>query len=524
MTTQYRIAAISQYAFTSNDTVTNYVNAPGSLLWSGSGTIGEWTNITMSIDGTILARLDNEPESIDNKYYIYVSIDSGVTWSKQINTANRNQYNNISISPDGTNVIASSNNLVIIGNPKITDSWRKFDESNFGITTYWTAPLGISDACLVGGKNTKLWGFDGTWIESSNSPTANWIALSSQSTTGNIYAIITDLSYNRSQLIKSSDLGVFWSDISPLAISSTEDGWKLLTSSADGQKVAAWWNIGAERGLYVSSDGGVSFTKRNPTEIQYVIDNNLQFYNDLVSSIAYSPNGEMLVICSNCGIPFSPIPQVNCIYVSSNSGVTWTAQTQSSLGDQISNEPPPDGRGNWKGVAISNPTGAPCFRGNTLVKMKNGTEEEIQNIKRGDEIVTDMQNKQTNKVARVTKYLHSGKATMIEKGLIGNKREIICSDTHPFWIKKNNTDFRIRAEHITGVKSINISEFLYTIQFEDEGSYYVEGFKVDSLSPDYHRFKLAKELYFDSKKYSSRKIITKEDDPRRNKPKMVKHL
>ena len=384
MTTQYRIAAISQYAFTSNDTVTNYVNAPGSLLWSGNGTIGEWTNITMSIDGTILARLDNEPDSFDSKFYIYISIDSGVTWSKQINTANRNQYNNISIGPDGTNVIASSNNLVIIGNPKITDSWRKFDESNFGITTYWTAPLGISDACcLVGGKNTKLWGFDGTWIESSNSPTADWIALSSQSTTDNIYAIITHLSDNRSKLIKSINYGFFWADITPLDISST-DGWKLLTSSADGQKVAAWWNIGAERGLYVSSDGGVSFTKRNPTEIQYVIDNNLQFDYDLVSSIAYSPNGEMLVICSNCRIPFSPIPEVNCIYVSSNSGVTWTAQTQPSLGDRIID--PPNGRGNWKGVAISNPTGAACFRGNTLVKMKNGIEEQIQNIKRSDNI------------------------------------------------------------------------------------------------------------------------------------------
>jgi hypothetical protein len=62
---------------------------------------------------------------------------------------------------------------------------------------------------------------------------------------------------------------------------------------------------------------------------------------------------------------------------------------------------------------------------------------------------------------------------------------------------------------------------MYNLQFEDEGSFYAETIKMDSLSPNFYRNKLPQELYFDQFKYDDSIIIKNEDDPRRGKPKMI---
>jgi len=61
---------------------------------------------------------------------------------------------------------------------------------------------------------------------------------------------------------------------------------------------------------------------------------------------------------------------------------------------------------------------------------------------------------------------------------------------------------------------------LYNIQFEDEGTFYVNNIKVDSLSPNFKKDKLPLELYFDKLKYIE-DIVTSEDNKNRNKPPMT---
>ena len=62
---------------------------------------------------------------------------------------------------------------------------------------------------------------------------------------------------------------------------------------------------------------------------------------------------------------------------------------------------------------------------------------------------------------------------------------------------------------------------VYSIQFEEEGTFYADGIKVDSLSPNFYTFKLPKELFFNKAKHDKRCVIREEDDPRRGKPPMT---
>jgi len=172
-------------------------------------------------------------------------------------------------------------------------------------------------------------------------------------------------------------------------------------------------------------------------------------------------------------------------------------------------------------VIISPGSAGICFRDSTRVLMADRTFKAIKDIERGDEILTDKKNGATKKVARSLKYMATGKATEIPMHLIGNRRTIVCSSTHPFWVSDTR---RILAGHIEGTETIQICEWLYTIQFEDEGTYYVEGVKVDAVSPDHRKFKLPKELYFDQSKFKANRVMKSEDDERRKKPKMVKTL
>jgi len=188
------------------------------------------------------------------------------------------------------------------------------------------------------------------------------------------------------------------------------------------------------------------------------------------------------------------------------------------IGAAPSNTPNNNGGNGY--VIISENSGV-CFRETTRVLMADRTFKAIKDIERGDEILTDKKNGATKKVARSLKYMATGKATEIPMHLIGNRRTIVCSSTHPFWVSDTR---RILAGDIEGTEEIKICEWLYTIQFEDEGTYYVEGVKVDAVSPDHRKFKLPKELYFDQTKYKANRVMKSEDDERRKKPNMTKTL
>ena len=163
-------------------------------------------------------------------------------------------------------------------------------------------------------------------------------------------------------------------------------------------------------------------------------------------------------------------------------------------------------------------TDGSCFGGNTIIKMENNEIKLLKDIKRGDIVLEDIYTNKTNVVARLYENFIVKTGYEIPKNLIGNCETLICTN-HPIWC--NGEKNRIFPSNIKGVNEIVISETLYDIQFEDEGTFYANNVKVDSLPPC-NKWKLPKELYYNENKYSDY-ILDDEDDPIRNKPPMTNY-
>ena len=192
------------------------------------------------------------------------------------------------------------------------------------------------------------------------------------------------------------------------------------------------------------------------------------------------------------------------LYTSSDGGLNWVLQSNAGIKA-------------WSRLFISSEP--VCVIGNTRILMGDGTFKKIKYIVRGDEVVTDKEKNIVKKVANVVSSYYDGYIVKIPKGKLGNYRSIYLSACHPVWI--NNGQNRTYSKDIRGIENLQIHQLLYNIQFEEEGSFYVENVRLDSLSPNFYRNKMKKELYFDQSKYDETLIIKKEDDSRRGKPKMI---
>lgn len=140
-----------------------------------------------------------------------------------------------------------------------------------------------------------------------------------------------------------------------------------------------------------------------------------------------------------------------------------------------------------------------CVIGSTKILMANGEYVQIKDIKMGDVLLEDIATGKTNIVSRIVKNNVKSLGKMIPKGLIGNTSQIVCARNHPIWI--NNEKNRIKAKHIKGTKRVLINEPLYNIQYDDFGTFYAEGIKMDSLPPVKNIDSLPLDMYIDKSKY-----------------------
>ena len=141
-----------------------------------------------------------------------------------------------------------------------------------------------------------------------------------------------------------------------------------------------------------------------------------------------------------------------------------------------------------------------CFGYNTDIIMADLTSKRICDIKENDEILEDRTTNKTSKVVKVSKQFVKNYGYKLEKDLIGNTKDIYCTN-HPIWC--NNGENRIFPSDIQGSERVQIKEYMYDILFENEGTFYANNIKVDSLPP-------LKDYKYDG-----------EDDPIRQKPKMT---
>ncbi|MEI7487319.1 MAG: Ig-like domain-containing protein, partial [Chryseobacterium sp.] len=169
-------------------------------------------------------------------------------------------------------------------------------------------------------------------------------------------------------------------------------------------------------------------------------------------------------------------------------------------------------------VTVSVSNNPICVARNTMILMEDGSIKSIQDIKRGDRVLCDKESGISQNVALLIEMTYEGEAIKLPSGLLGNENDIIITSHHPVWIGNHA---RIFSKDIRGGIPITICETVYNIQFENEGSYYAEGVKMDSLSPNFGPLKLPRSLYFRRLKHNKKYIIRGEDDPRRGKPPMT---
>ena len=160
-----------------------------------------------------------------------------------------------------------------------------------------------------------------------------------------------------------------------------------------------------------------------------------------------------------------------------------------------------------------------CIGENAEILMYGGVRKKIKEIKRGDFVLSDIKTNTFKQVARVLYGYSTLQIVKIPKHTLNNYDDLYCTWSHPIWI--NNDNNRIRAICINGIEFEDTSMIVYNIQFEDEGTFYANGIKVDSLSPFIRNFPLTKSLFFNKNKYRENSFIHGENDIDRNKPFLI---
>jgi hypothetical protein len=164
---------------------------------------------------------------------------------------------------------------------------------------------------------------------------------------------------------------------------------------------------------------------------------------------------------------------------------------------------------------------AVCVGPDTKVLLEDSVYKKVSELKRGDRVVQDVKTGAIKMISRVV-VSHSNSCITIPKGLLGNKENVLITQNHPIWV--NGDKNRIYPKHVSGAEREVGVYTVYSMQFDEEGTFYADGMKVDSVSPNYHTLKLPRNQFMDRTKYDRRCVIHKEDDPRRGKPPMINHI
>jgi hypothetical protein len=205
------------------------------------------------------------------------------------------------------------------------------------ITFLLPATANVGDTVEVAGAGPAGWA---VWAGAGQSIVAPWIARESER---DWYAVTSSADGNRlaaaeynGRIYTSTDRGVTW------VPRDSNRSWWSLASSTDGVKLVASTN-GA--GLYTSIDSGATWSLRNPSLSARALASS----SDGTKLIAAAPGGSMYissdsganwtpmppslgdrlwraVACSSDGSTIVAVVQGGQIYTSTNSGTNWTAR------------------------------------------------------------------------------------------------------------------------------------------------------------------------------------------------------
>ncbi len=159
-----------------------------------------------------------------------------------------------------------------------------------------------------------------------------------------------------------------------------------------------------------------------------------------------------------------------------------------------------------------------CVAPNTKILMDDYTYKMISELDKNDKVIQDIKTGKIGVICRIIKSASSN-CVLIPSNLLENKTDIIITGNHPVWI--NSDKARILAKNIKGVQKIDDVKEVYSIQFDEEGTFYANGVKVDSLSPYHRKFPLPKDHFTSLDKYINNYKVLNEDDLKRGKPPII---
>ncbi|MGA2281611.1 MAG: hypothetical protein ABSG80_15060 [Verrucomicrobiota bacterium] len=207
---------------------------------SAPNTGGGWEAIAMSADGKKAVAVSSTAPPV-------VSADSGVTWTTNVVY---HWFNRIASSADGTKWIAvfySGPGYIYVS----TDSGNTWTQTSSMNSSSWDAVASSADGnkLFAAIYNGSIYTNSGTIWTASSAPSKAWTWLAS-SADGTKVAATAD----NDKIYSSTDSGMTWT-----ATGSSNDSWSSIASSADGTRLVA----SSGSGVYVSTNSGGSWTLVN---------------------------------------------------------------------------------------------------------------------------------------------------------------------------------------------------------------------------------------------------------------------
>jgi hypothetical protein len=271
-----------------------YVSTNSGVSWtSRAGSQGSqyWSSVASSADGT---RFVATVGGTSHTGPIYTSTDSGVTWTAHGPATT--SWSSVASSADGTKLVAVAYGGQVWTSVNSGTNWAQQTASGLG-SQLWT--------CVASSANgiNLVAGVTGGYIYTSTNSGTNWTQTGSGSRTWSALASSADgtrliaATSGSGQVFTSGDSGMTWTE---QTVSSTASAsWSSVASSADGSHLAAVYTVLTAGNIFTSSDSGVTWSERTGAPTAYW------------TGVAMSADGSQIV-----AVPDTP-PGGGFVYISS---------------------------------------------------------------------------------------------------------------------------------------------------------------------------------------------------------------
>ena len=264
------ISAISA-AYSSDGSKIVVAQSPGSIYTSmdygitwtqqtSAPTNTYWSSVATSSDGQKLV-------AAQSSGFIYTSTNYGSTWTRQ-NNAGSNYWSCVGSSDNGNRLIAGQGGAVGLGYAGgyvyiSTDSGVSWTPTGLGFD-WWQSIATSSDGSQLiakGGSIYRSTNFGVSWTQQSTWPGANMVACSSDGS----HLILVQ---NGGPVFTSTNYGAAWKQ----QMNAPSANWKSVASSSDGSHIAvvggAWGSI-FDGSIYTSADYGVTWQRQAGAGLGY---------------------------------------------------------------------------------------------------------------------------------------------------------------------------------------------------------------------------------------------------------------